>query len=377
MSTISVLIVEPDSVLGAALEELLAGQDGIDIAGTAASVEEAERLAAGGAPDVAVVDTRGGASAIARVIAASPQTRVVALSGSESRRSVIEALRAGARGYVLKGAPGARVIEAVRFVARGEAVLSREVTAGVIDELVGQLARSEELSRELKSLDQAKSEIVQILSHELLTPVAVIQAYTQTVSRGVEIPEGLLAELQRGFVEAAGKMRRLVGNVTAAAQLVGPGAETELRPVALGEIVRRAVAEFVPHAGRIDVAQGDGPQGWVHVDLAVQAVMLVLENALAFSPADRAVRLETESSGAAAVVRVLDRGPGIPPELRDRVREPFTQVDQSETRSQGGIGIGLHLATRIMEAHGGALRIAARPRGGSIVTLEFAGLPSR
>ena len=70
-------------------------------------------------------------------------------------------------------------------------------------------------------------------------------------------------------------------------------------------------------------------------------------------------------------LEVSDRGPGIPPDQRDRVFELFTQVDWSSSRSHEGLGIGLFLARRIMDAHGGSLHLGDREDGGATFALAF------
>ena len=68
---------------------------------------------------------------------------------------------------------------------------------------------------------------------------------------------------------------------------------------------------------------------------------------------------------------VLDRGPGVPPGMAELVFEPFTQADGSTTRSHGGLGVGLYLARRIMEAHAGTIHVSGRKGGGSVFVLAF------
>jgi signal transduction histidine kinase len=71
------------------------------------------------------------------------------------------------------------------------------------------------------------------------------------------------------------------------------------------------------------------------------------------------------------LVEISDRGPGLPPSSEGRVFEPFTQVDSSNTRPHEGLGIGLFLARRIMQVHGGQIAFSPRVGGGSTFSLEF------
>ena len=95
-------------------------------------------------------------------------------------------VRAGAIGYLVKGSAPEEIIAAVRGSVRGESNLSPEVTGHVMQELGRSLARAEELSTELAELNRMKTELVQILAHELFTPITTIQgtAATLAVSEG-------------------------------------------------------------------------------------------------------------------------------------------------------------------------------------------------
>jgi two-component system, OmpR family, sensor kinase len=99
-------------------------------------------------------------------------------------------------------------------------------------------------------------------------------------------------------------------------------------------------------------------------------VSTVLENALALSPPGSTVDIEAVLQGGVEI-RVADRGPGVPDEIRERIFQAFTQGDAGTTRQHEGLGISLYLAAKIMAAHGGRIRVEPRPGGGSVFTLSF------
>ncbi len=110
---------------------------------------------------------------------------------------------------------------------------------------------------------------------------------------------------------------------------------------------------------------------WADLDLAVRAVAVLVENALSFSPGDAVVEVGVGRRGSELAIWVGDRGPGIGPEQADHIFDAFTQADASTTRAHEGLGIGLFLAQRIMQAHGGAIEASSRPEGGSVFSLSF------
>jgi EAL domain-containing protein (putative c-di-GMP-specific phosphodiesterase class I)/DNA-binding NarL/FixJ family response regulator len=155
MRTVSVLIAEDEATVRRALSDLIGSEDGLELAGLACDADEAIALIERSRPDVALVDFKmpaGGGPRVAREVAQSfPATRVVALSAYEDRNSVFQMLRAGAVGYLVKGAPVAEIIDTIRRAARGQSVLSAEVTSDVVHALAGQL-ELEEGSNELRRL---------------------------------------------------------------------------------------------------------------------------------------------------------------------------------------------------------------------------------
>jgi EAL domain-containing protein (putative c-di-GMP-specific phosphodiesterase class I)/AmiR/NasT family two-component response regulator len=148
---IRVLLADDEPGLRVALTELLSHEDRVELIGTAADAEEAIRLAEADLPDVALVDVRmpegGGTHAARGISRVSPRTRVIALSAYEDRDNVLEMLRAGAVGYLVKGAAADELIEGIEKVAQGGTSLSAEVVGGVVSELATQL-RKEEIERE-------------------------------------------------------------------------------------------------------------------------------------------------------------------------------------------------------------------------------------
>jgi signal transduction histidine kinase len=381
MDRIRVLIAEDEPAVREALVDLVSSDDAMEVVGAASNADEAIDLARSERPDVALVDVKmpagGGVRATREILRESPQTHVVALSAYEDRRTVLEMLRAGVVGYMVKGTPAEEILYTVRRSMRGQGSLSVEVTADVIHELTSLLERSEGLARELQELNRTKSELIQILSHELFTPITTIQGFAATLAEhGDRMQAQDMDDLLEGVSGASNRIKRLVGNLAAASRLDREGVEVSTRPIVVRDLVERAASEFPGSGRRLCLPEDPGALDrkiWADVDLAGRALVAVLENALGLS-VDEPVDIELRSRGVdddEIAIVVLDRGPGIPDELRERIFHAFTQADASTTRTHEGLGIGLYLARRIMGAHGGSIHAARRDGGGSEVTLVF------
>jgi signal transduction histidine kinase len=258
---------------------------------------------------------------------------------------------------------------------RGQGSLSVEVTADVIHELAGLLERSEDLTRELQELNRTKSEMIQILSHELFTPITTIQGFALTVAEhGSSLSGEDVHELAEGVSRASERLRRLVGNLSAAARLDRPGVEVSTRPVPMGDLVARTAEEFSADIDRLILPTLDEDLGvpvWADADLATRALVSLVENAVDLSPAQSQVELLIEVAESSVVLTVADRGPGVPESQRERIFDAFTQADASATRAHEGLGIGLYHARRIMIAHGGEIDYRPREGGGGLFSLRF------
>ena len=142
------MIADDEVEIRKALETLIAGEESLELVGLAGDAAEAIELARLHRPDVALIDFKmpagGGPRAAREIGSCSPQTRVVALSAYEDRGSVFQMLRAGAAGYLVKGAPAEEILEAIRRSTQGQGVLSSEVAAEVVQELAGRLERQED-----------------------------------------------------------------------------------------------------------------------------------------------------------------------------------------------------------------------------------------
>jgi DNA-binding NarL/FixJ family response regulator len=132
-----VLICDDHPVFRNGLRMLLAAQDGIEVVGDASDGREGVRLAADLQPDVVVMDLQmpelNGIEATREIVATSPHVRVLVLTMFEDDDSVFAAMRAGARGYLLKGADQDEIVRAIEAVGSGEAIFGPSVAARVIE----------------------------------------------------------------------------------------------------------------------------------------------------------------------------------------------------------------------------------------------------
>jgi two-component system OmpR family sensor kinase len=212
-------------------------------------------------------------------------------------------------------------------------------------------------------------------SHELRTPLAAIRGYTDLAQRDPERLPGEVAYALRRVESESGRLTGLVTDLLLLARLDagrpdGPAPVGEREPVDLVPLLVDAVGDAYA-AGPDRRWRLDLPDEPVTVDgdstRLVQVVANLLANVRTHTPAGTTVlvRLSVETGvdggPVQAVLRVVDDGPGIPPELLPRVFERFVRGDASRSRAAGSTGLGLAIAAAIVEAHAGTVEVASEP----------------
>lgn len=253
---------------------------------------------------------------------------------------------------------------AVERIRRGE--FGHQVPECGRDEL-GDLARSfNAMSADLKEMIRSREQLLLDVSHELRTPITRIRL---ALEMG---PEGMAKESIR---DDLGEMETMISEILETARLDSAHGRLHLEEVDLASLAAEATADAdarVPGAKLVGSGAGEGPI--IRADRArVRKVLAnVIDNAVKYSrEGSGPVEVRIEDAPDEAVVRVEDRGVGIPAEELSRIFEPFYRVDRSRARETGGYGLGLGLCKRIMEAHGGAISIRSREGEGTEVALHF------
>ncbi|MCW5893381.1 MAG: HAMP domain-containing histidine kinase [bacterium] len=228
------------------------------------------------------------------------------------------------------------------------------------------------LTQELLRSNRAKSEFLSTVSHELRTPLNAILGYTSLLRDGVV---GALAPEQLRLLERAlGSTRNLghlIDDVLFFVQLEADTVLVRPEPLAVAEVVEDVLAALPdrPDPGRVAFAVTIAPEAaTVRSDAALLRRILfhLVGNAFKFT-ADGCVDVAVRSGAAPgeALVVVRDTGCGIPVECQGDVFDAFAQLDASDTRRHGGLGMGLALVQRAVRLLGGEVTLESEPGAGS------------
>jgi two-component system sensor histidine kinase KdpD len=215
-------------------------------------------------------------------------------------------------------------------------------------------------------LNRQKGEFVATVSHELRTPVAAIIGTLETVSRlGDRLDDERRASLLAGAVGYGERLSRAIEELLLVAAAEQSTATVHASELDLSGFVQRVVKETsVVAQGRV-VATVRPVHGEIHTDAQKLQRILVnlIENAAKYAP-DGPIEIDVMAAGVRVVFFVTDHGPGIASADRERIFERFVQLDQSLTRAQGGLGLGLYLCRQLATVLDGELVLTESPSGG-------------
>jgi signal transduction histidine kinase len=358
-----ILVVAQDPDLRVYLKRLVEGRWAAD-----AAVDLATALAAAGeaAPDLILIDADArevDALGLARALRVDPRTKrvpmiMIAAAGQEREAEV------GPDEYV------------------GKPFASRDLVSRIAAHLQLARVREEATRREQKArldaeaANRAKDEFIAMISHELRTPLGAILIWAQLL-RAEELDAAATARAV-GMIERSTKtLAQLIDDLLDVSRIIAGKLTFEARPVDLRFVVEAA----------LDAAQPAAESKTLTIERAIEAgvppisgdagrlqqvVGNLLANAIKFTPEGGRVEVALQRSGGSARIRVRDTGSGIRAEFLPFIFERFRQADNTSTRKQKGLGLGLAIARHIVEMHGGSIEAASSGEGeGSTFTVTL------
>lgn len=282
--------------------------------------------------------------------------------------------------------PLQHVVDAVRRFGAGERSARASLATGdELEWLAGAFNEmadaTESATRRLEEANRAKSEFIAAMGHDLRTPLFVLMGYLQLLQEEVAGP---LSPRQRAYVASAEKaaehLKAFLEAILAFARLESGQERLDSRPVDASAVVQEVGATFAALAGEKGVHLGIEAGGPVSVvadpTKLRQIVANLVANAVKFTPPGGTVRIRCREVGGGMELSVEDTGPGLLPEDRERIFEPFVQLDAGQPPdSQRGLGLGLAIVRRYVELHAGSVNVESEPGRGSRFTVWLPRVP--
>jgi signal transduction histidine kinase len=231
----------------------------------------------------------------------------------------------------------------------------------------------------LAESDRARRQLLADVSHELMTPLAAIRGYTETLA----MPELTLdADTRQRYLSIIGdetqKLEAMIGDLLDLARLEGGGGSLAHEPVPVVDLFSRVTDRHGPaiRNRQISVDVSVTPETLTVTGDAhrlEQALQNLGANAIRHTPNGGRIELTASPAEDGIRIAVRDTGPGIPPEHVERVFDRFYKVDSSRTRTDrpSGSGLGLSIVKAIVERHGGTVTASNAPDGGAIFEIQL------
>lgn len=268
-----------------------------------------------------------------------------------------------------------------RLLRRLDAMLDKAITGGFTEEdfdesllsaveakLARYLASSTVSARNLQSEKDRIKALIADISHQTKTPLANVLLYAQLLSEQPLTGQG------QSFVTAledqAEKLQSLIEALVKTSRLESGVLALHPRPAVLAPMLEEAVTQYAPKAAEkniaLTLASSEGG-GVFDPKWTAEAVCILLDNAVKYTPAGGAVTVQTRCYELFCRVDVTDTGPGIPEEEQAKVFQRFYRSGANDQVQ--GVGIGLYLARQIAEGQGGYIKVFSKPGNGARFSL--------
>jgi two-component system OmpR family sensor kinase len=266
--------------------------------------------------------------------------------------------------------PVARMTQTAQMITLSQDLTRRIEMPAHQDEL-GRLAKTfNEMLESIEAASSAQQRFVSDASHELRAPLTAIQGNLELLSRHRSMPEAEREEALAEVTREANRLSRLVADLLALAR-ADAGVPLKHRLLDLDEVALDAYREArqLSQGQTLTLDPFEPVQITGDEDRLKQLVLILLDNALKYTPANGHITLGLQRLETGSKITVRDTGVGIPPEDLPHVFERFYRADPARGRDPGGTGLGLPIARWIVEQHGGKITLESHPGQGTLATV--------
>ena len=312
-------------------------------------------------PDVALLDLTlpdaSGVEAVRRMHAAAPALPIVVLTGIDDDAIALQAMKEGAQDYLVKGrADGNLLSRSIRY-----AIERKRAEEDARRLLLEHTARVE-----AEKIARAREEMLSVVSHDLRNPLTVISFASRALRRQELDLSGRVRNLDK-LDRAVSAMTRLIGDLLDVTRIdsgqlvINPA---ELEPAELLGAASEAHLTIAEEKSIVVESRVETGCALVRADRerVLQVFSNLLGNAIKFTPEGGAIFLRADPGAGLVRFSVLDTGPGIRADDRERVFDRFWRTSRENAQ---GTGLGLAIAKGIVEAHGGSIWVEPAPSGGA------------
>jgi signal transduction histidine kinase len=292
----------------------------------------------------------------------------IIVSGTIGEETAVDAMRAGAQDFMIKGKL-ARLLPAIEREVREAGHRRERITERAQNEL-----ERDRLLNELREAVRVRDVFLAIAAHELKTPLTALQIQIRLLQQADgRTRAAMTAQQLETAVEMLGRqatrLHALIENFLDVAEIMSGRMHLDREPVDLRTVVSEIVARNRPTCSRLEIVVDAQELVGVWDRVRLESVVRnLVSNAVKFGE-DKPIRISVSGDRSVARVAVTDQGIGISPEQQARIFEKFERAVSE--RHYGGFGLGLWVVRQIVEAHGGSIRVASEAGKGSTFVVEL------
>ena len=246
--------------------------------------------------------------------------------------------------------------------------------AAVVDDgkLIGAVASLKDITR-LRRFSETKLAFLSMVSHEIRSPLGVIEGYLDLILKGIVKDEQQIKDMMKKAKERAQTLRQLVDDLLSLARMESERVKKELVPLDLRKIISEMVDLYQDKAEekniKININLEKIPAILMDRNDFILVFTNLLDNAIKYNVKGGSVNIYIKKEGPDLCLRVEDTGIGIPPESRDRIFDEFYRVKNEKTRRIPGTGLGLSIVQRIVKAYQGRIKVDSSEGRGSVFSV--------
>ena len=235
--------------------------------------------------------------------------------------------------------------------------------------VIGASAIARDISEQERAIEEAlrlREDFIAIAAHELRTPMTTVFARLQLAERRLSREDYDHDALRRDVAivrKGADRLRGLLERLLDISRIRSGRLALDRAPTDVAALTRRVAGELAENAGQEITVRGPESSAEADVDpVRIEEVLTnLIDNAIKYGPGNQPIEIDIVEEPSLVRVSVSDRGPGVAPEERDLIFEPFHRA----SRDPRGVGLGLHVAREIVRLHRGSLTVEERAGGGA------------
>ena len=241
---------------------------------------------------------------------------------------------------------------------------------------MAQLAEAfNQMSEQIRTLDEARNQFVSNASHELKTPLATIKILVESMMYEENMPAELRSEFLGDINKEIDRLSSVVSDLLTLVHIDSHKLRLRREMLVFADTVRESANRLAPLAKKreqtLDVQIADSCEMFADPGKLSQVCYNIIENAIKYTPDGGTITVKLKKSGRDAVLEINDTGVGIPPEDQPHVFDRFYRVDKARSRDTGGTGLGLSIVQQIIRLHAGSIQVFSEVGKGTTFVVQL------